>query len=116
MKTPLALFLLITAGTMWAEKGTQAPTTGPAGLAADIALYRHFGPRMAAARAGGSKAVFTDVGNIAVMEDDGTLVLPPNAFDLDTKSILFTRNSDGTYQVKASSGGFDQSAVDAGKI
>jgi hypothetical protein len=41
----------------------------------------------------------TDVGDLAVIEDDGTLVMPPNPFDLENQAILYTPNPTGGYDV-----------------
>ncbi len=40
-------------------------------------------------------AQVTDIGNIAVIEDDGSIVMPPNKFDLKNKSLLFTPEQSG---------------------
>ena len=39
-------------------------------------------------------------GEIAVVQDEGDLVLPPNAFDLLSLGLRFTRNSSGGYDVR----------------
>ncbi|HEV8485017.1 MAG TPA: hypothetical protein VGV87_15855 [Blastocatellia bacterium] len=36
-----------------------------------------------------------DVGDVAVLDNDGTLVIPPNKFDLKNRSLLFTPDSGG---------------------
>jgi hypothetical protein len=36
-----------------------------------------------------------DVGDIAVIEDDGTIIAPPSKFDLKNRSLLFTPDGDG---------------------
>src|SRR3972149_3505890 len=36
-------------------------------------------------------AVQIDIGNIAVMPDDGTLITQANAFDLDGRTLIFRR-------------------------
>ncbi|HEY7545866.1 MAG TPA: nidogen-like domain-containing protein, partial [Blastocatellia bacterium] len=36
-----------------------------------------------------------DLGEIAVIEDDGSIVMPPNKFDLKNKSLLFTPQPEG---------------------
>ena len=38
-----------------------------------------------------------DVGDIAVVQDEGDLILPPNAYDLKALGLRFTRNSAGGY-------------------
>jgi len=47
----------------------------------------------------------TDVGDIAVMEDDGTVVYSPIRFNLKNSSILFTPEGDG-YRISAGDVGF----------
>ena len=42
-------------------------------------------------------AVTADIGQIAVLEDDGTLLLPQNAFDLRSAGLRFERNAAGGY-------------------
>ena len=49
-------------------------------------------------------AVTADIGNVAVLEDDGTLLLPQNAFDLRATGVRFERNA---------SGGYDAASTDA---
>jgi hypothetical protein len=51
------------------------------------------------ARAGPS-AVTQDVGEIAVLQDEGDLMLPVNAFDLRGIGLQFTRNASGGYDVR----------------
>jgi hypothetical protein len=45
----------------------------------------------------GSGAVLQskDVSDIAVIEDDGTIIIPPSKFDLKKRSLLFTPDGDG---------------------
>jgi hypothetical protein len=51
-----------------------------------------------------------DVGQLAVMRDEGDLILPANAFDLRSVGITFGRNGSGGYDARRSDRGF-QSAV-----
>jgi hypothetical protein len=41
-----------------------------------------------------------DVGEIAVLQDTGDLILPPNTFDLRNLGLRFTRNGAGGYDVR----------------
>src|ERR1017187_1014409 len=41
----------------------------------------------------------TDVGNVAIIQDDGTLITPVNLFDLANRSLLFTPMAGGGYTV-----------------
>jgi hypothetical protein len=49
-----------------------------------------------------------DVGDIAVVQDEGDVIVPPNAFDLKTTGLRFTR-SGGGYEVQRIDGAFRQS-------
>ena len=52
----------------------------------------------------------SDVGDLAIIEDDGSLTLPPspaNPFDLDKKTLLFTPNGSGGYDVTQKAFTFD---------
>jgi len=51
-----------------------------------------------------------DIGQVAVVRDEGDLVLPANAFDLRAVAVAFTRNGIGGYDVRRSDRPF-QSAV-----
>ena len=48
--------------------------------------------------AGGRDAV--DIGEIAVIQDEGDLIAPPNPYDLRGLGLRFTRNSAGGYDVR----------------
>jgi len=47
-----------------------------------------------------------DVGNIAVVQDEGDLILPPNTYDLRSLGLRFTRNAGGGYDVVRIDGAF----------
>jgi hypothetical protein len=47
-----------------------------------------------------------DVEDVAVISDDGTIVLPPNKFDLKKRSLLFTPDDDG-YRIERGKLDFD---------
>jgi hypothetical protein len=51
-------------------------------------------------------ATTEDIGQIAVMRDEGDLVLPPNAFDLRSSAFLFARNTLGGYDIRSSTRAF----------
>jgi len=40
-----------------------------------------------------------DVGDVAVVQDEGDIILPPNTYDLKTLGLRFSRNSAGGYSV-----------------
>ena len=49
-----------------------------------------------------------DIGEIAVLQDEDDLVVPPNPFDLRGAGLRFTRNSSGGYDVRRIDGAFRQ--------
>jgi hypothetical protein len=52
-----------------------------------------------------------DAGDIAVIEDDGSIVMPPNKFDLKNRSLLFTPDHQG-YRAQLSDIAFDKNYGD----
>jgi uncharacterized protein (TIGR03437 family) len=56
-----------------------------------------------------------DFGNIAVMQDDGTLFSQVNPFNLASQSVLFTLGSSGTYTVSNITPQFDMASATAGQ-
>ncbi len=73
------------------------------GLGTDVrdpldSIWTH---RIAAGRVGALSAAARDedVGEIAVLQDDGSLIVPANPFDLDGLGLLFQRNAAGGYDV-----------------
>ena len=51
-------------------------------------------------------ATSTDIGDVAVLRDEGDLVLPANLFDLKGSGVRFTRDAGGGYEVRQIDGGF----------
>lgn len=47
-----------------------------------------------------------DVGEIAVVQDEGDLILPPNTYDLRSLGLRYTRNGSGGYNVTRIDGNF----------
>jgi len=47
-----------------------------------------------------------DVGEIAVVQDEGDLIAPPNSFDLRGAGVRFTRNGSGGYDARRITGTF----------
>lgn len=72
------------------------------------ALWTHEArPRRAAATAAGRDAATSvDVGEIAVLRDEGDLILPPNVYDLKDAGLRFTRNGAGGYDVRTDAATF----------
>ena len=56
--------------------------------------------------AGGPVPDAVDVGEIAVVQDAGDLIAPPNTFDLRGSGIRFTRNGSGGYDAQRADGTF----------
>lgn len=54
-----------------------------------------------------ANALRADIGDIAVIEDDGRLILPANPFDLDRATVLFTPAIEGGYQISLTALSFD---------
>jgi uncharacterized protein (TIGR03437 family) len=54
-----------------------------------------------------------DAGNIAIIDDDGTILVPANAFDLPYRSLRFTPDGAG-YRVAAGATALDTGAAGAG--
>ena len=85
---------------------------GPRGLAADqrpVAelLWRSALAARATNRAAPAPdAVSQDIGDIAVIEDDGTLLLPRNSFDVRSTGLRFERNGSGGYDVTQTTAAF----------
>ena len=67
--------------------------------------YRQQGPKFSLKQ----NTLNADQGNIAVIEDDGTVVFPANLFDLDSSNIRFTPNGSG-YLVNKIAQNFDPAA------
>jgi uncharacterized protein (TIGR03437 family) len=83
-----------------AAKAPQA-VHDPARVLAEISLHRFAQEKHPQLFARARPAANADQGNIAVIEDDGTIVIPANRFNLDGKSVRFQPQSDGTYRVSA---------------
>lgn len=52
------------------------------------------------------------VANLFIIEDDGTVLLDDNVFDLNERSVSFTPNAKGGYDVAAASSSFDSDLCD----
>ena len=57
-------------------------------------------------RRGLSSRSNVDAGEIAVVQDEGDIILPPNAFDLGSAGLRFSRNGSGGYDVTHITGNF----------
>ena len=68
--------------------------------------YLDRNPRTGADRRTISPRNSADVGDIAVVQDEGDLILPPNTYDLRSLGLRFTRNSSGGYNATRIDGNF----------
>jgi hypothetical protein len=105
------------------EPGLEAPATAPSEAALRLkrgvvdhnprwrvfdALWTH---RQRSAL-GGERAAETtgrdsvDIGEIAVVQDEGDLIAPPNQIDVRNTGLRFSRNSSGGYDVRRIDGAF----------
>ena len=51
-------------------------------------------------------ATAADVGDVAVLRDEGDLILPANTYDLKAVGLRFTRNGSGGYDVRQAESAF----------
>ena len=49
-----------------------------------------------------------DVGDVAVIQDEGDIILPANAIDLAGKGLTFARNASGGYDIRPGDAAFDR--------
>src|SRR6476646_12155652 len=57
-------------------------------------------------RRGLSPRSTVDAGEIAIVQDEGDIILPPNTFDLSGAGLRFARNGSGGYDVTRITGNF----------
>ncbi len=62
--------------------------------------------RAAISSLGPREASTSDIGDIAVIRDEGDVIVPANAFDLKGVGLRFTRNPSGGYDVRLSDSAF----------
>ena len=62
----------------------------------------------AGTRPGARSVASADVGDIAIVQDEGDVIVPPNPFDLKTTGLRFTRNGGRGYDVQRIDGAFRQ--------
>ncbi len=115
------LSLLVFASSLFAAKEFETrPTSGNIDwgrIRADAAVRRYWQQKLGLDQSAAPLAIqraLADQGNIAVVEDDGTILPPINRFDLENKSLRFTLGSDGTYRVAPGAAAFDSATAQSG--
>ncbi|MEO5820884.1 MAG: hypothetical protein ABIT71_10285, partial [Vicinamibacteraceae bacterium] len=73
---------------------------------ADLLWRSAIGARAANRATPSPDAVTQDIGDIAVIEDDGTLLLPRNSFDVRNAGLRFERNGSGGYDLTQTTASF----------
>ena len=68
--------------------------------------YAERNPRTPGERRTLTRRSAADVGDIAIVQDEGDLILPPNSYDLRSVGLRFTRNGSGGYNVTKIDGNF----------
>jgi len=92
--------------------------TYPGRAAEEIALHEKFFRqrlRQGFVPLASSASAPADVGHIAVLPDDGTMVLPANLFDLDQQGVTFTVAGNG-FSVQAGPSAFDGGVASQGVL
>ncbi len=77
--------------------------------ASALALHQLNLQRLGGALTGLQPRALKDQGNVSVMQDDGTLIVPLNRFDLSNRSVTFTPRTSG-YQVISGPTGYESVA------
>jgi hypothetical protein len=55
-----------------------------------------------------AQALTEDIGDVAVIQDEGEIILPANALDLQGKGVTFARNAAGGYDLRSADASFDR--------
>ncbi len=84
-------------------KRTRVDTHSRYGIFDAIALHA---ARPSRATAGPATLDNIDIGEIAVVQDEGDIIAPPNSFDLYEAGVRFTRNAAGGYDARRIDGAF----------
>ena len=117
MKRLVRLSAFLLAPLLFAASGREAAHR-PERVLAEIALDRYWQAQSRLTPLSGAQpqAATTDVGSIAVIEDDGTIVTPANAFNLDRKSVRLQPQADGSFRITAGNTPFDTAAAESGSL
>lgn len=92
--------------------------TYPGRVLTELSLHRQFElerARRSIVPLRDSATAALDVGHVAVLPDDGTLVAAANTFDLDGRALLFDASGAG-YTVRTAAGSIDTAAADQGEL
>lgn len=85
----------------------------PRGMLGDV-LWRHrAGASLRTASAGVTSLVTEDVGEVAVIQDEGDVITPANTVDLQLSGLRYTPKSGGGYDVSRTDAGFRAALGDA---
>src|SRR6187200_1245569 len=85
----------------------------PRGMLGDV-LWRHrAGASLRTASAGITSLVTEDVGEVAVIQDEGDVITPANTFDLQLSGLRYTPRSGGGYDVSSTDAAFRAALGDA---
>jgi hypothetical protein len=85
----------------------------PRGMLGDV-LWRHrAGATLRTASGGVTSRATEDVGEIAVIQDEGDVVTPANAFDLQQSGLRFAPRAGGSYDVSRTDAAFRAALGDA---
>ncbi|HKH74580.1 MAG TPA: hypothetical protein VKA59_24640, partial [Vicinamibacterales bacterium] len=85
----------------------------PRGMLGDV-LWRHrAGASLRTASGGVTSLATEDVGEVAVIQDEGDVITPANTFDLQFRGLRYTPRSGGGYDVSATDGSFRAALGDA---
>src|SRR5215471_4370828 len=107
-----AFIIVLVVGLPYVSAAPESSTSRDSGLDRTLsAIARHqFNlQRLGNALTGLQPRALKDQGNVSVMQDDGSLIIPLNRFDLTNRSVTFSPRVDG-YQVVTGAVAYDTAA------
>jgi len=118
--TRLAAVLFLAAAPVFGRLTVDLCGTHPGRGAEEIALHRRAAPlrlaKRAALAAAGIRPASRDIGNLAILDDADGFVTRRNLFNLEARSIEFSRlNDTGRYQFQTSAGGYSSELAASGE-
>jgi hypothetical protein len=118
-QNPCPASSLTTAVTSDAASPSRSKNSGrvvhgdPRGMLGDV-LWRHrAGAPLRTAAAGGTSRATEDVGEIAVIQDEGDVITPANTFDLQLVGLRYAPRTGGGYDVSRTDASFRAALGDA---